>query len=542
MNFQRRPPPRRLSVAPALVMALVLAGCGGASDIADRSTSTPTSGPSSGSSPSVDGPIETADPTTPNDLSGLPKGFGDGPAGSGLSRFTQQNVDWTTCEGGECADVWVPLDYGDPDGLAITLKAQRQVATDPSKRRGSLLINPGGPGESGIDFLGFIGLPPSVRAQYDVVGFDPRGIGRSTPIDCLSDSDLDAYLAADPTPDNTAEITGLREDFAAYAQGCQDRSGPLIQHVSTVEVARDMDVMRQLLGDKRLNFFGASYGTYIGATYAGLFPGKVGRMVLDGAIDPQADPHQVALDQTVGFEKALDNYLQYCVSKGGCPLGDSVQAGKDRLIQFFKDVDAQPLPTTSGREVTEGIAFLGVIVPLYSKDSWQYLSQAMQQALDGNGDILAALSDIYTKRKPDGSYAENSSEAGVPVNCLDHPQNVSVDQILANRQEFVDKAPVFGGVGMWFDYGCSNWPVTPTEQQPDFTAKGAAPIVVVGTTRDPATPYQQAVRLAKELDSGVLLSRDGDGHTAYNTGNTCIDEAINRYLLTGTPPKDGTAC
>jgi hypothetical protein len=219
-----------------------------------------------------------------------------------------------------------------------------------------------------------------------------------------------------------------------------------------------------------------------------------------------------------------------------------VAQGQRRFAQFFSDVDAHPLPTQSGRQVTEGIAFLGVVVTLYSRDTWSILTQAMQQALSGQGDLLAQLSDFYTKRSADGSYAENSTEAQAPINCLDHPQHETLAQIEAAGQVFKHKAPVFGPVGMWFDYTCSNWPVTPTQKQPDFSAAGAGPIVVVGTTRDPATPYQQAVRLAAELSSGVLLTRNGDGHTAYNTGNSCIDNAINTYLVSGTPPANGTTC
>jgi pimeloyl-ACP methyl ester carboxylesterase len=540
VTHRRRPRFRHAYAAAATVLALVLAGCGGASDITDGSDTT-SSPQETGGSATDNSPSPSASGST-QDLADLPDGFGEGPPGTGMSRFTDQTVDWQSCEGGECADIWVPLDYDDPDGLAITVKAQRQVATDPSKRRGSLFINPGGPGESGIDYLGYIGLPDSVRAEYDLIGFDPRGVATSTPLDCLSDSDLDTYLASDPTPDNDAEIQQLQDDFANYAQGCIDRSGPLVKHVSTVDVARDLDLMRELVGDEKLNYFGASYGTYIGATYAGLFPKHVGRMVLDGAVDPLADPHQVALDQTKGFEDALGAYLQYCIDQGNCPLGDTVDDGKQRLLDFFKQVDQEPLSTSSGRDLTESAAFLGVVVPLYSRDSWPYLTQAMQQAFDGQGDALLALSDFYNKRSPDGSYSSNSAEAGTPINCLDHPENLSMQQILANRQEFLDEAPVFGNVGMWFDYGCSNWPVKPTEEQPDFSAKSADPIVVIGTTHDPATPYEQAVHLAKELDSGVLLSRDGQGHTGYNSGNTCINDAVNTFLLTGKPPQDGTTC
>ena len=534
MPARRSRGPLSTALVASLTSALLLVGCSAASDIAGDSPGTPSTGQQSSTDPGT--------VTTQDDLTNLPQGFGAGPPGSGLQRFIDQDVEWTSCPDGECADIWVPLDYDDPDGLAITLKAKRDPATDPSKRRGSMFINPGGPGESGVEYLGFIGLPDSVRQMYDIVGFDPRGVGSSTPLDCLSDSDLDAYIASDPTPDDEQEVQELEDGFATYARGCVDKSGPLLEHVSTVEVARDLDLMRQLVGDKKLNYFGASYGTYIGATYAGLFPKKVGRMVLDGAVDPLADPHQVAIDQTAGFQTALDAYLQDCVDEGNCPLGDSVSEGEQRFIDFFNQVDQDPLPTSSGRDVTEAQAFLGVIVTLYRKDTWQYLTQAMQQAFSGSGDTLLALADFYNNRKADGSYTNNSTESNPAVNCLDHPQHVSVQQIEDNEQEFVKASNVFGRVGMWFDYGCSNWPVKSTEKQPDFSAKGAAPIVVVGTTRDPATPYEQAVKLADELDSGVLLSRDGDGHTAYDSGNSCIDDAINGFFVTGTPPPDGKEC
>ncbi|MEJ7689556.1 MAG: alpha/beta hydrolase [Nocardioidaceae bacterium] len=212
------------------------------------------------------------------------------------------------------------------------------------------------------------------------------------------------------------------------------------------------------------------------------------------------------------------------------------------MVELFQQLDQNPLPTSGDREVTEGLAFYGVIVPLYSRDSWSYLTQALQEAVDGKGDTLLLLADAYTERQPDGSYPNNALEVQSAVNCLDHPENETVQEIESNGGDFTAKAPVFGQAAMWWPYACSNWPVQPTEEQPDFSAKGAAPIVVVGTTRDPATPYEQSVKLADELDSGVLLSRDGDGHTAYGAGNTCIDDAINTYLSQGTPPTDGKEC
>ncbi len=534
--------------AATTAAALMVTGCATAQDVASDPgpTSAPTSAPTT--SPSTPLPTEptTGDPTEPTTgapTGELPAGFGDGPPGEGLQRFYEQEVEWADCDDGrECADIWVPLDYADPDAEAITIKAQRVPASLPDERRGSLLINPGGPGGSGIDYLGFIGLDPSVTSIYDVVGFDPRGVARSTPVECLSDEELDAYVASDPTPDDPGEIKEFRRTWAEYTSGCVEHSGPLLAHVSTVEVARDMDIIREVVGDKRLNYFGASYGTYIGATYAALFPENVDRMVLDGAVDPLADPRLTAINQAAGFDTALTAYLEYCVDEGDCPLGDDVDSARQRLIQLFEDIDEEPLPTSSGREVTEGLAFLGVIVPLYNRDSWSYETIALREALDGTGDTLLALADAYTERQSDGTYPNNGMEVQSAVNCLDHPEDVSLAEIKAGGEDFTKLSPTFGQAAMWWPYACSNWPVTAAEPHPDYSAEGAAPIVVVGTTRDPATPYEQSVKLAEELDSGVLLSRNGDGHTAYGAGNACIDDAINTYLVTGDPPADKTMC
>ena len=536
----------RPRLAAAAVLAVLAAGCGQAGDIAEGptdstdSTATSTTEPTTPSE-SDEAPSEGSQTTTagPGDL---PAGFGQGPAGSGLDRFYDQQVEWSQCESNECADIWVPLDYDEPDGMAITVKAERQPAGDEANKVGSLLINPGGPGGSGIDYLDFINLSPSVTDRYDVIGFDPRGVATSTPVECISDTELDQFVAADPTPDDNQEVQAFQDVWESYTDGCVENSGPLLEHVSTVEVARDMDVMRAVVGDDQLNYFGASYGTYVGSTYAGLFPENVGRMVLDGAVDPLSAPRANAINQAAGFDLALTAYLEDCVSQDDCPLGESVDAARQRLIELFDELDQQPLSTSSGRELTEGLAFYGVIVPLYDRANWSYLTTALQQALDGSGDTLLTLADAYTQRQADGSYPDNSLEVQSAVNCLDHPEDESLAKIKANGDDFTDKAPVFGQAAMWWPYACSNWPVEPTEDQPDFSAPGAEPIVVVGTTRDPATPYQQSVNLARELESGVLLTREGDGHTAYSAGNQCINDAIDTYLVTGEPPPDGKEC
>jgi pimeloyl-ACP methyl ester carboxylesterase len=530
------------AVAVTTACVMVLAGCGGAAPVATKAASTaaPTSR-SSLSSSTTSAPESSAPPTTANGH--LPAGFGSGPPGHGLARFYSQQVKWKPCGGGDsCADIWVPLDYTAPNGQAITLKAKRQPAADPSRKVGSLFINPGGPGASGIDYLDSAPFDNAITDVYDVIGFDPRGVGRSTPLDCLSDSQMDAYLASDPSPDTPAEVRQMQADWTRYTDGCVARSGPLLQHVSTVEVARDLDILRALVGDTTLHYFGGSYGTYIGATYAALFPKRVGRMVLDGAIDPLASPRRTELSSARGFETALTAYLQYCVGEGGCPLGSSVATARSKLVAFFKQLDASPLPTSSSRKLTEGLGFYGVLGALYLRSYWPYLTQALVQAAHHQGDGLLSLADSYNWRNPDGTFASSVIEILPAVNCLDHPEHESVAQFEAGVARFDKISPVFGPVAAWWPYACSNWPVPRIQPVPDYSAKGAPPIVVVGTTRDPATPYQQAVNLAHELDSGVLLSRDGDGHTAYDSGNTCIRDAVDAYLADGTVPAAGTMC
>ncbi|MGH3471518.1 MAG: alpha/beta hydrolase, partial [Nocardioidaceae bacterium] len=506
---------------------------------------TPTTAPSTR--------LTTPTPTTssvPTPSSGQTSGpaqvssdYGAGPPGHGLQRFYTQHVTWSGCGGGDqCASIWVPLDYHHPDGRAITIKAKRQPARDQAKKVGSLFINPGGPGGSGIDYLSYVGFPTSVTDIYDVIGFDPRGVGESTPIECVSNRAMDTYLASNPSPDTPAEIAQFKRQWKQFTSGCVQNSGALLDHVSTVETAKDLDILRAVVKDPKLNYFGASYGTYLGTTYAALFPTHVRRMVLDGAVDPLALPRTTEIDQAAGFQTALTAYLQYCVGRGNCPLGSSVGAAQTRLIQLLDDVGKHPLPTSSGRKLTAGLAFYGVILPLYSRDNWQYETTALTQALQGRGDVLLALADAYASRLPNGTYKDNSLQVQSAVNCLDHPEHESVADILRGRKAFLKASPVFGATAMWWPYSCSNWPVKPTWPHPSYAAKGAPPIIVIGTTRDPATPYQQAVNLARDLSSGVLLTRNGDGHTAYASGNVCIDTTVDNYFTRDLVPPNGKRC
>jgi pimeloyl-ACP methyl ester carboxylesterase len=464
-----------------------------------------------------------------------------------LERFYSQTLTWQWCRGIDlCSSLEVPLDYRHPDGETIRLALLRVPAADPDRRIGSVVVNPGGPGAPGTDYAesaavaGNVFTAPVLRA-YDVVGFDPRGTGASAPVDCLSDDDLDAYVAEDPDPDTPAEVDTFTGWVDAIGAGCAERSGALAAHVTTIEAARDLDVLRAALGESTLTYYGASYGTKLGATYADLFPDRVGRLVLDGTVDVSLSSRDLSLQQAAGFETALRAYVQDCLDQGDCFLGDTVDAGLSRIQQLLADVDAQPLPTDGDRQLEVGNAFYGLVLPLYSRDFWPALSQGLQAAFDGDGSLLLRFSDAYSSRGPDG-YTDNSTEAFYAISCLDDPWSIPAAQVPDNLADFEAASPTFGDVFAWGLTGCGGIQVTATEKPREITAAGAAPIVVIGTTRDPATPYDWAVHLSQQLDSGVLVSRDGDGHTGYTEGNTCVDDAVDAYLLAGTVPEDGLSC
>ncbi len=459
-----------------------------------------------------------------------------------LARFYEQDLQWRGCGGNRCTRLTVPLDYDEPDGDTIQLAVLRSPVENQARRIGQLVVNPGGPGGSGVQYAasGSLSFGDVLTRSFDIVGFDPRGVGQSTPLKCGGTALTDALLSADPDPETTAEAEALDRVTREFGEACVSGTSDLARHMSTVEVAKDMDVLRAALGEPKLDYLGASYGTLIGATYADLFPSHVRGMVLDGAIDPSLSQKQLSLGQAAGFETALGAYLEDCVRRG-CPLGDSVEAGARRIAQLLEQLDAQPLPTGSGRQLTEGLALYGVILPLYAEDYWPVLTTALRRALDGDGSRLLALADAYASRGPDG-YTDNSIAALYAVNCLDHSDSIPVEKVPSEFAEFEKASPTFGRI---FAYGrstCDSWPVQSGARTKAIDAAGAPPIVVVGTTRDPATPYEQAVALAEQLESGVLVRRDGDGHTGFQQGNDCVDTAIERYLVDGTVPQDGLRC
>ena len=505
-----------------LVIALValVAGCTGGSD-----------DPSSQNSPEPS-PIHSSSGSTPAS------------APPGLQRFYDQQLDWQECRDGfACAHLRVPLDYSKPNGQTIEVAVLRAKARNDDERLGSIVYDPGGPGVSGADYAtnpeSLFG--PAVLEHYDIVGLDPRGVGDSDPIECLPDSQLDAVLTGDPDPDTPAEVKQGDARLRKLGRGCVEQSGGVARHISTVEVAKDLDVLRAALGESKLTYFGASYGTAIGATYADLFPKKVGRMVLDGALDPRSSTLDLYLVQAHGFETALRAYVGACVSRGSCFLGSTVDEGTRRVRQFLDEVEKQPL-RAGNRELNVGNAFYGIGYPLYNKAAWGVLDKAFQNAFKGDGSLMMALADAYLRRHADGTFEDNSFEAYYAINCLDHDDAIPSSKLGRYEKAFDKASPTFGRTFLYNVSACENWPVHTGHKGKRVHATGAAPIIVIGTTRDPATPLVWAKALARQLDNAVLVTRDGDGHTGYRQGSQCTDAIVEAYLISGTVPKHNVRC
>ncbi|HJD83047.1 alpha/beta hydrolase [Kitasatospora aureofaciens] len=523
--------------AVALATGLVAVSAGGCSGGPSVASGGP--GPSDSTDSAVPGATSAVTPLEP-----LPTA-----ATAALAPYYAQRPTWQPCDGGfECTTFRVPMDYDRPGDGDLTLSAARaavEAAGSGDPRVGSLLLNPGGPGGSAIEYLEAVArtYDRAVRARYDLVGLDPRGVGRSNPVSCLSGDRMDAFTSADLAPGDQRAIDALVAADKEFAEGCRRQAGPVLGHLSTVEAARDMDVLRALLGDERLNFVGKSYGTFLGATYAGLFPSRVGRVVLDGAMDPALDSVTGNRTQAGGFETAWAAFAKDCAKREDCPFGRTEQQVGEQLTALLAAVHANPLRSSDhGRRLTGSQATTGVVQALYAEFLWPELRTALSDAKAGDGTGLLKLSDAYYGREADGSYP-NMMFANAAVNCLDLPAPFrSPEDVQRAVPDFERASPHFGRDIAWMALTCAYWPVRATGAAHTIRAVGAAPIVVVGTTRDPATPYDWARSLAGQLESGRLLTYDGDGHTAYGRRSTCVDGAVNRFLLTGEAPEQGKRC
>ncbi|MEU6401339.1 alpha/beta hydrolase [Streptomyces sp. NPDC046985] len=475
-----------------------------------------------------------------------------------------QKLDWTDCsapsasEGGgsapsplpggarwQCATMKAPLDWSKPKGETIDIALIRATASGPGQRIGSLIFNFGGPGGSGVSTLpSFAQDYATLRTRYDLVSFDPRGVGRSAGVRCESDAQLDAYFQQDSTPENAGERDTLLKDTEQFNASCEKNSGKILPHVRTTDAARDMDLMRHVLGDAKLHYFGISYGTELGAVYAHLFPRNVGRAVFDAVVNPTETPEQSALGQARGFQLAMDNFARDCVSQSTkCPIGDSAQDVEKRVAALLKNLDAKPIPGVFPRRLTQTAAVNGIAQALYSKELWQPLTEALQQAYTGDGKILMLLSDAMNGRSENGEYS-NLTAANVAINCADDKQRYDVAYVQKKQPEFRSASPLFGDFLAWSMLSCTGWAVPGAADHPDVSAPGSAPILVVGNTGDPATPYAGAQKMVDALGKGVgvELTYKGQGHGAYDSKNKCVQNAVNGYLLDGKVPAAGTVC
>ena len=481
---------------------------------------------------------------------------------AGLESFYNQKVSWYACAkkgmdeaksgedtGFSCAKVKVPLDYSNPGGETIEIAVKKRAATGDSV--GSLFINPGGPGGSGIELVDSAGtyFSKNLTGSYDVVGFDPRGVGSSTAIDCLSDSDLDAERAGENDP-ATPSATATIERAQKMNTACESKTGTpgLLDHIDTISAARDLDVLRAVEGQQALTYLGFSYGTYLGATYAELFPANTGRLVLDGAVDPSLSAEDMTLGQAKAFEVALRAYVQECQSsKLSCPLSGDVDSGVSQIREFLESTKTAPIPTSDPqRPLTYDLALTGVLGAMYQTSLWSSLTAALTQAMDTSGSrdgsALMVITDAFASRQSDGSYSGNSTEALMPVNCLDFPVQGDDASWEQNATAVKDASPTFSAQLLYPDAYCQGWGHESSRKREKITASGAAPILVVGTTGDPATPYAWSEALAEQLETGQLLTWKGNGHTAYGRSNDCVKNAVDTYLLNGTMPDKGLTC
>jgi pimeloyl-ACP methyl ester carboxylesterase len=457
---------------------------------------------------------------------------------------TPKPVKWSDCGGGfQCGSVQVPLDYSHLGAGTISIAINRKPATDPGSRIGSVLINPGGPGASGMKFLRQEARAmTNLNRRFDLVGFDPRGIGQSAPVKCLDGPHEDAFNALDPVLDDPEEKQASLDADKAFAAGCQQLSARVLPFVDTVSAARDMDLIRIAVGDKQLTYLGFSYGSFLGENYAHLFPTHIRAMVLDGVIDPMIQPNDMLKGQLAGFEANLQAFLTDCRARKSaatpCAYAQTGDPGT-KLTDLMQQLDTNPM-TVGSRQLTRGLALIGVLVVLYDQASWPYLDQALTLADRGNGRVLLQLADLYLARNPDGTY-DNETDANNAVNCLDRPVPSDVAVYDALGPSLAKISPLFGPAFQYSNIVCSYWPVKPTGKLGPLDAPGAPPILLVGGTADPATPYAWAQAANQQIIGSVLLTRNGNGHVSYDKSQ-CAKQIEDANLINQALPAPNTVC
>ena len=464
-----------------------------------------------------------------------------------LAPYLGQEVQWSDCgAGAECATVMAPLDWDNPGvGEDVSLAVSRHSAT--GQALGSLFVNPGGPGASGYEFvLDSVDFAVSevLRESFDVIGWDPRGVNFSSPVSCAAtDAELDYFffgeLEAQPdTPEWDAEL--LAESIR-FAQECQANTGELLEFVDTLSTVRDLDLLRHLVGDEQLNYLGYSYGTLIGALYIDTFPEKVGRMVLDGPVDPGASQFDLVVNQHRGFEEALEAYLVECDLTNSCPFAGSLEQRLRGVSDLYDELEQNPLRHADGRLIDDGMLRTAMVTTLYAQSSWPFLTRMFDELQEGVTDTAIFLVDFYYDREG-GVYQNNSMEAFIAINCLDYPVESDPAVLEAQADQLREAAPYTARPSGDGDLVCMNWPYPPKLNKGPVRGEEANPVVILGTTGDPATPYNWSVSLNEQLENSVLLTLVGEGHLAYDERVTCINDPVDTYFVTGDLPEDGITC
>jgi pimeloyl-ACP methyl ester carboxylesterase len=442
-----------------------------------------------------------------------------------------------------CATINVPLDYANPARAKILLQLLKVHDSDNDRGIGALLVNPGGPGGSGIELAA--GLTAQVAdtllQHFDMIGFDPRGVGLSAPIRCVSDTEKDTLAAATFDIRTAAGFAAAKRLAVTVSAACEARYGAALAQYNTVNTARDMDVIRQAAGDDVMNYLGFSYGTELGAQYAHLFPGRIRVAVLDGAVDPLLDPISSFAAQLKGFEGAFDQFASWCATQSTCrPIGDPRRV----VYALVRQAATSPLTTTeSGRQrtATGAIVLTGVLSALYTQSHWPTLSEALHDAKGGDPGGLFHLADQYNQRSSDGSYS-NIYDANTTIACNDSPVGPSDTVIRGTAATWAPKYPMFGLWAAQSLFACQPWQPTRAVPPKPTATTSAGRILVIGNLHDPATPYQGAIDLAKTLGNAEVLTWDGEGHTSYLEGSSCVDDKVDAYLVDGTLPVAGTTC
>ena len=515
----------------AAVSVFALAGLGNS---VPAHASSPSPEPSSGSSERASDSSEGV----PGSREGAPKN---------LERFYKQKLTWSECKGKDragmqCAQAQVPLNYKKPGGKTITI-SMLKVPAKSGKPMGTLFLNPGGPGGSGMGFASVASKASKtfgsrILDKYDVIGFDPRGVGESTAVECVDDKTLQRITDTDYDMSTAAGRKAQKRDAKKIAAQCVKHSGKLLRYVGTESAARDMDVLRGLVGDKKLNYFGFSYGTSLGGMYANLFPKKVGRMVLDSAVDTNLRSSRREYEQTLGFEKEFERYARHCVNTGTCPLGSTVDAAKKKMRSLFDQALKKPFPTSDpNRKLTRAFLWGEVGQSMYDDASWPTLNQKLEKLVKEND------GSAFLESPANPAISSNMSEAFIAVNCADYVLDPE-SEYAKYDERLKREAPVFGGTKELSKERdiCAELPYHPKKNPGRYVAKGSAPIVVIGVKNDPATPYSWSQTVAGALDNAVLLTWEGDGHVAYSRAGSCIDTPVDEYLLTGKVPENGLVC